>query len=90
MEYRDACVFTLRAWSMVMNEGIIDFRREYLSCQRRSVFTLGSDATKNYKKNKTTNSLCDHRTDSSETFDESEVKKTAVRRSVTATNTHTH
>lgn len=45
-----SCVgaFTLRAWSMVMNEGIIDFLREYLSCHRRSVFTLGSDATKNY------------------------------------------
>lgn len=40
-------VYTLRAWSMVMNEGIIDFLREYLSCHRRSVFTLGSDATKN-------------------------------------------
>ncbi len=41
-------VYTLRAWSIVKNEGIIDFLREYLSCHRRSVFTLGSDATKNF------------------------------------------
>lgn len=40
-------VCTLQAWSMVKNEGIMDFLREYLSCHRRSVFTLGSDATKN-------------------------------------------
>lgn len=35
---------------MVKNEGIMDFLREYLSYQRRSVFTLGSDATKNCKR----------------------------------------
>lgn len=42
-----ACVRTLRACSMVKKDGIIDFLREYLSCHRRSVFTFGSDATKN-------------------------------------------
>lgn len=42
-----ACVRTLRAWSIVKKDGIIDFLREYLSCHRRSVFTFGSDATKN-------------------------------------------
>ena len=45
--YACVCVCTLWDWSMVMKEGIMDFLREYLSCQRRSVFTLGSDATKN-------------------------------------------
>lgn len=47
------CADTLRAWSMVKNDGIIDFLREYLSCHRRSAFTLGSDATKNYTRRHT-------------------------------------
>lgn len=62
--FRERCVTdsvsvvcTLLACSMVMNVGIMDFLREYLSCHRRSVFTLGSDATKNYKKREHINTL---------------------------------
>lgn len=40
---------TFLDWSIVMKDGIIDFLRVYLSCHSRSVFTVGSDATKNWK-----------------------------------------
>jgi len=38
------------AWFIVRNEGIMDLRRLYLSCHSRSSFTVGSEATKNWKK----------------------------------------
>ena len=40
---------TFRDWSIVMKDGIMDVRSVYLSCHSRSVFTVGSDATKNCK-----------------------------------------
>lgn len=41
------CGLTFRAWSMLMKDGIMDFRSVYLSCHSRSALTVGSDATKN-------------------------------------------
>lgn len=38
------------AWFIVRKEGIMDFLRVYLSCHKRSSFTVGSDATKNWEK----------------------------------------